>query len=73
MTPLQVFLHEATARLMAGASPAKTQQLLGRSLRKRYPSGVRSDQGVLCIIRTKSSEYFQSKQAIKRSFVKLPN
>ncbi|XP_036134334.1 sterol regulatory element-binding protein 1 isoform X1 [Molossus molossus] len=31
----RVFLHEATARLMAGASPARTQQLLGRSLRKR--------------------------------------
>lgn len=31
----RVFLHEATVRLMAGASPAKTQQLLDRSLRRR--------------------------------------
>ncbi|XP_036152155.1 sterol regulatory element-binding protein 1 isoform X5 [Myotis myotis] len=31
----RVFLHEATARLMAGASPTRTQQLLDRSLRKR--------------------------------------
>ncbi|XP_078602754.1 sterol regulatory element-binding protein 1-like [Branchiostoma floridae x Branchiostoma japonicum] len=31
----RVFLHEATARLMAGASPARTQQLLDRSLRRR--------------------------------------
>jgi len=31
----RVFLHEATARLMAGASPARTQQLLSRSLRRR--------------------------------------
>lgn len=31
----RVFLHEATARLMAGASPARTQQLLGRSVRRR--------------------------------------
>lgn len=32
----RVFLHEATLRMMAGASPAKTQQLLDRSLRHRY-------------------------------------
>uniref|UniRef100_A0A2S2QJM6 Sterol regulatory element-binding protein 2 n=1 Tax=Sipha flava TaxID=143950 RepID=A0A2S2QJM6_9HEMI len=31
----KVFLYEATARLMAGASPTKTQQLLDRSLRHR--------------------------------------
>jgi len=30
-----VFLHEATARLMAGASPTRTHQLLDRSLRRR--------------------------------------
>lgn len=33
--PTQVFLHEATARLMAGASPTRTHQLLDRSLRRR--------------------------------------
>ncbi|XP_071445598.1 sterol regulatory element-binding protein 1 [Hetaerina americana] len=32
----RVFLFEATARLMAGASPARTQQLLDRSLRHRH-------------------------------------
>ncbi|XP_050736141.1 sterol regulatory element-binding protein 1-like isoform X1 [Eriocheir sinensis] len=32
----RVFLHEATLRMMAGASPARTQQLLDRSLRHRY-------------------------------------
>ncbi|XP_070553769.1 sterol regulatory element-binding protein 1-like isoform X2 [Ptychodera flava] len=31
----RVYLHEATARLMAGANPARTQQLLDRSLRRR--------------------------------------
>ncbi|XP_006901264.1 PREDICTED: sterol regulatory element-binding protein 1 [Elephantulus edwardii] len=31
----RVFLHEATARLMVGASPTRTHQLLGRSLRRR--------------------------------------
>merc|ERR1711972_867487 len=31
----RVFLHEATLRLMAGASPAPTQQLLDRTLRYR--------------------------------------
>ncbi|XP_062071578.1 sterol regulatory element-binding protein 1 isoform X3 [Lepus europaeus] len=35
----RVFLHEATARLMAGASPARTHQLLDRSLRKRAGPG----------------------------------
>ncbi|XP_076057791.1 sterol regulatory element binding protein isoform X2 [Oratosquilla oratoria] len=32
----RVFLHEATLRMMAGASPSRTQQLLDRSLRQRY-------------------------------------
>ncbi|XP_057662115.1 sterol regulatory element-binding protein 1 [Diorhabda carinulata] len=32
----RVFLYEATARLMAGAAPGKTQQLLDRSLRQRH-------------------------------------
>ncbi|XP_059484722.1 sterol regulatory element-binding protein 1 isoform X2 [Neocloeon triangulifer] len=32
----RVFLHEAAARLMAGAAPGRTQQLLDRSLRQRY-------------------------------------
>ena len=32
---LQVFLHEATSRMMAGANPARTQQLLDRSIRRR--------------------------------------
>nr|XP_044987052.1 sterol regulatory element-binding protein 1 isoform X1 [Jaculus jaculus] len=35
----RVFLHEATARLMAGASPARTHQLLDRSLRRRASPG----------------------------------
>ncbi|XP_062999304.1 sterol regulatory element-binding protein 1 isoform X2 [Elgaria multicarinata webbii] len=34
----RVFLHEATARLMARASPTRTHQLLDRSLRKRGAS-----------------------------------
>ncbi|XP_050823819.1 sterol regulatory element-binding protein 1 isoform X3 [Gopherus flavomarginatus] len=33
----RVFLHEATARLMARASPTRTHQLLDRSLRRRGP------------------------------------
>ena len=36
----QVFLHEATARMMAGANPTRTQQLLDRSLRKRVKSAT---------------------------------
>uniref|UniRef100_A0A8D2LWE8 Sterol regulatory element-binding protein 1 n=1 Tax=Varanus komodoensis TaxID=61221 RepID=A0A8D2LWE8_VARKO len=35
----RVFLHEATARLMARASPTRTHQLLDRSLRRRGASG----------------------------------
>ncbi len=31
----RVFVSEATARLMAGAAPGRTQQLLDRSLRHR--------------------------------------
>jgi len=31
----RVFLYEATARMMAGASPSRTEQLLDRSLRHR--------------------------------------
>lgn len=31
----KVFLHEATVRLMAGASPTRTHQLLEHSLRRR--------------------------------------
>ena len=43
---LQVFLHEATARMMAGANPARTQQLLDRSIIRRRIS--REDKG-LCL------------------------
>lgn len=32
----RVFLYEAVCRLMAGAAPGPTQQLLGHSLRQRY-------------------------------------
>ena len=31
MTMFRLFLHEATMRMMAGASPNKTQELLARS------------------------------------------
>ncbi|XP_060074168.1 sterol regulatory element-binding protein 1-like [Ylistrum balloti] len=34
----KVFLHEATGRMMAGACPARTQQLLERSIRRRHVS-----------------------------------
>lgn len=37
----QVFLHEATVRLMAGASPTRTHQLLEHSLRRRSPQGTK--------------------------------
>lgn len=39
----KVFLHEATARMMAGASPARTQQLLDRSIRRRHTSKTDKD------------------------------
>ena len=42
---LQVFLHETTVRLMAGASPTRTHQLLEHNLRRRthssYTAGKR--------------------------------
>eukprot|EP00075_Anas_platyrhynchos_P020465 XP_027309718.1 sterol regulatory element-binding protein 2 isoform X2 [Anas platyrhynchos] len=41
----KVFLHEATVRLMAGASPTRTHQLLEHSLRRRTPQS--SKQGEL--------------------------
>lgn len=34
----QVFLHETTVRLMAGASPTRTHQLLEHNLRRRTHS-----------------------------------
>lgn len=37
----KVFLHEATVRLMAGASPTRTHQLLEHSLRRRSPQGTK--------------------------------
>ncbi|XP_056609139.1 sterol regulatory element-binding protein 1 [Triplophysa dalaica] len=40
----RLFLHEATARLMAGASPTRTHQLLDRSLRRRATSGSRTEE-----------------------------
>uniref|UniRef100_H3D329 Sterol regulatory element-binding protein 1 n=1 Tax=Tetraodon nigroviridis TaxID=99883 RepID=H3D329_TETNG len=39
----RLFLHEATARLMAGASPTRTHQLLDRSLRRRATPGAKTD------------------------------
>ncbi|KAM6250391.1 sterol regulatory element-binding protein 1 isoform 2-T2 [Porphyrio hochstetteri] len=38
----RVFLHEATARLMARASPTRTHQLLDRSLRRRGVQGTKT-------------------------------
>lgn len=40
----RLFLHEATARLMAGASPTRTHQLLDRSLRRRATPGGKSEE-----------------------------
>ncbi|XP_036384871.1 sterol regulatory element-binding protein 1-like isoform X1 [Megalops cyprinoides] len=40
----RLFLHEATARLMAGASPTRTHQLLDRSLRRRTTSIGKTDE-----------------------------
>uniref|UniRef100_A0A6J0T4N7 Sterol regulatory element-binding protein 2 n=1 Tax=Pogona vitticeps TaxID=103695 RepID=A0A6J0T4N7_9SAUR len=37
----KVFLHEATVRLMAGASPTRTHQLLEHSLRRRSPQSTK--------------------------------
>lgn len=46
---LQLFLHEATARLMAGASPTRTHQLLDRSLRRRATPGSRTGEHAVCV------------------------
>ncbi|XP_076121273.1 sterol regulatory element-binding protein 1 isoform X2 [Alosa pseudoharengus] len=40
----RLFLHEATARLMAGASPTRTHQLLDRSLRRRTTPGAKTEE-----------------------------
>ncbi|XP_073699058.1 sterol regulatory element-binding protein 1 [Garra rufa] len=40
----RLFLHEATARLMAGASPTRTHQLLDRSLRRRATPGSKTEE-----------------------------
>uniref|UniRef100_A0A674MRD7 Sterol regulatory element-binding protein 1 n=1 Tax=Takifugu rubripes TaxID=31033 RepID=A0A674MRD7_TAKRU len=45
----RLFLHEATARLMAGASPTRTHQLLDRSLRRRATPGAKT--GATCEMR----------------------
>ncbi|XP_073442742.1 sterol regulatory element-binding protein 2 isoform X1 [Dendrobates tinctorius] len=39
----KLFLHEATVRLMAGASPTRTHQLLQHSLQKRPPNTSKPD------------------------------
>ncbi|XP_033742232.1 sterol regulatory element-binding protein 1-like [Pecten maximus] len=41
----KVFLHEATGRMMAGACPARTQQLLDRSIRRRRVSKSDKEEG----------------------------
>lgn len=40
----RLFIHEATARLMAGASPTRTHQLLDRSLRRRATPGAKTEE-----------------------------
>ena len=45
----QVFLHEATARLMAGASPTRTHQLLDRSLRRRTGPCGKGERGTVLV------------------------
>ncbi|KAI4821750.1 hypothetical protein KUCAC02_007334 [Chaenocephalus aceratus] len=42
----KVFLHETTVRLMAGASPTRTHQLLEHKLRRRTPNSLTAE-GVL--------------------------
>ncbi|XP_062387953.1 sterol regulatory element-binding protein 2 isoform X1 [Sardina pilchardus] len=43
----KVFLHETTVRLMAGASPTRTHQLLEHSLRRRPQNSGQAAEGVL--------------------------
>lgn len=47
----RVFLYEAVCRLMAGAAPGPTQQLLGHSLRQRY-----SRASIICSGKDRSSQ-----------------
>lgn len=47
----RVFLYEAVCRLMAGAAPGPTQQLLGHSLRPRY-----SRASIICSGKDRSSQ-----------------
>ena len=42
----QVFLHEATVRLMAGASPTRTHQLLEHSLRRRTAQNTKHGESI---------------------------
>lgn len=43
----QVFLHETTVRLMAGASPTRTHQLLEHNLRRRTHSAYTAGENTL--------------------------
>ncbi|KAL1379941.1 hypothetical protein pipiens_014548 [Culex pipiens pipiens] len=47
----RVFLYEAVCRLMAGAAPGPTQQLLGHSLRQRYARA-----SIICSGKDRSSQ-----------------
>lgn len=66
-SPFQLFLHEATARLMAGASPTRTHQLLDRSLRRRATPGAKTGATVDAIFVYTPPSYYQQEACLKQN------
>lgn len=54
---LEVFLHETTVRLMAGASPTRTHQLLEHNLRRRTHSSYTAGKGWVKVIKVRAVLY----------------
>ncbi|XP_069508877.1 sterol regulatory element-binding protein 2 [Ambystoma mexicanum] len=69
----KVFLHEATVRLMAGASPTRTHQLLEHSLRRRVPQGNKQgEQDVLPGQRERATAIVLACRHLPLSFLSSP-
>ncbi|XP_032642998.1 sterol regulatory element-binding protein 2 isoform X2 [Chelonoidis abingdonii] len=69
----KVFLHEATVRLMAGASPTRTHQLLEHSLRRRTPqSGKQGELDTLPGQRERATAILLACRHLPLSFLSSP-
>ncbi|XP_067415698.1 sterol regulatory element-binding protein 2 isoform X1 [Emydura macquarii macquarii] len=69
----KVFLHEATVRLMAGASPTRTHQLLEHSLRRRTAqSGKQGELDILPGQRERATAILLACRHLPLSFLSSP-